>query len=120
MDVIVDGGRVVMYYALAMSSVAQVLAPPRLGRGMPGPIPVVLLARLALDRGHQGRGAGGGLLVDALRRRVRGGQEFGARAMVVDAFDGAAAQFYRHLGFRDLAGGRLWRKLSDIRAALVD
>ena len=66
------------------------------------------------------RGDGGRLLVDALRRCVRGGQEFGARAVVVDAIDAAAAQFYRHFGFRDLAGGRLWRKLSDIRAALVD
>ena len=119
MDVTVDGGRVVGDDALAMRSVAQVLAPPRLGRGMPDPIPVLPLARRALDRGHQGRGAVGRLLVDALRRCVRGGQESGARAAVVDAI-AAAAQFSRHLGFRGLAGGRLWRKLSDIRAALVD
>jgi len=45
-------------------------------------------------------------------------REFSARAVVVDAIDDAAADFSRHFGFGDLAGGRLWRKLSDIRAAL--
>lgn len=111
-------GRVAGYYALAMSSVARVSGPSRLTRGMPDPVPVVLLARLALDRSRQGRGAGGHLLVDALRRCVRGGEEFGARAVVVDAIDDRAAAFDRHFGFLDLEGSRLWRKLSDVRAAL--
>jgi GNAT superfamily N-acetyltransferase len=116
--VVADGGQVVGYYALAMSSVARTQAPPGLGRGMPDPVPVVLLARLALDRIRQGQGAGGLLLADALRRCVRGGEEFGARAVVVDAIDDAAAGFYRHFGFRDLTAARLWRKLSDVRGAL--
>jgi predicted N-acetyltransferase YhbS len=85
---------------------------------MPDPVPVVLLARLALDRVRQGQGAGGHLLADALRRCVHGGAEFGARAVVVDAIDDAAANFYRHFGFRDLSERRLWRKLSDIRVTL--
>jgi hypothetical protein len=70
--------RVVGYYALAMGSVEHGRAPSRLRRGMPDPVPVVVLARLALDRAEHGRLLGGELLVDALRRSVRGGREFGA------------------------------------------
>jgi predicted N-acetyltransferase YhbS len=108
------GERVVGYYALAMSAVWHEQAPSRLRRGMPDPVPVVLLARLALDRGEQGSSLGGHLLVDALRRCVRGGSEFGARAVVVDAISAEAAAFYRHFGFRDLDGRRLWRRLDDV------
>jgi predicted N-acetyltransferase YhbS len=110
--------RVVGYYALAMSAVGHEQAPSRLRRGMPDPIPVVLLARLALDRSEHGRSLGGHLLVDALSRCLRGGGEFGARAVVVDAISADAADFYRHFGFRDLAGNRLWRRLTDIARAL--
>jgi hypothetical protein len=66
------GDRVIGYYALAMSAVAHAGAPPRLRRGMPDPVPVALLA---LDRAEQRQALGGHLLVDALRRCVRGGRE---------------------------------------------
>jgi predicted N-acetyltransferase YhbS len=85
---------------------------------MPDPVPVVALARLALDRAEHGQGIGGELLVDALRRCVRGSREFGARAVVVDAIDDDAAAFYRHFGFHDLDDRRLWRRLSDIDRAV--
>lgn len=110
--------RVVGYYALAMSAVAHERAPSRLRRGMPDPVPVVLLARLALDRGEHGTGLGGHLLIDALRRSVRGGHEFGARAVVVDAINDDAASFYQHFGFHRLDGARLWRRIGDIEASL--
>jgi len=116
--VLCRGERVVGYYALAMSAVARENAPSRLRRGMPDPVPVVLLARLALDRSEHGHSLGGHLLVDALRRCVRGGNEFGARAVVVDAISPDAASFYRRFGFVDLDGCRLWRRLSDIAGAL--
>ena len=106
------------YYALAMGSVSHSAAPSRLRRGMPDPVPVVVLARLALYRSEQGSRLGGHLLVDALRRCVRGGQEFGARAGVVDAIDDRAAAFFRHFGFHDLEGHRLWSRLTDIGQAL--
>jgi GNAT superfamily N-acetyltransferase len=112
------GDRVVGYYALAMSAVIHTEAPSRLRRGMPDPVPVVLLARLAVDLSEQGRHLGGHLLVDALGRCVRGGREFGARAVIVDAIDSRAAEFYGHFGFHDLDDLRLWRRLSDIAAAL--
>lgn len=110
--------RVVGYYALAMSAVDHQQAPSRLRRGMPDPVPVVLLARLALDRSEHGHSLGGHLLVDALSRSVRGGREFGARAVIVDAISDEAANFYRHFDFRDLEGHRLWRRLTDIEHSL--
>lgn len=116
--VLCRGDRVVGYYALAMSSVAHGDAPSRLRRGMPDPVPVVLLARLALDASEHGAGLGGDLLIDALRRCVRGAREFGARAVVVDAVDENAAAFYRHFDFVALTGHRLWRRISDIERAL--
>jgi len=116
--VLCRGNRVVGYYALAMSAVGHGRSPSRLHRGMPDPVPVVLLARLALDRSEHGRSLGGHLLVDALARCVRGGREFGARAVVVDALSPEAGDFYRHFGFRDLDGQRLWRRLADIARAL--
>ena len=74
--VLCRGDRVVGYYALAMSSVSHAGAPSRLRRGMPDPVAVVLLARLALDRSEQRKALGGHLLVDACavcarRPRVR-------------------------------------------------
>lgn len=112
------GQRVVGYYALAMSSIAHEQAPSRLRRGMPDPVPVVLLARLAVDRSEQGSQLGGHLLVDALRRCARGGREFGARAVVVDAINDQAHAFYEHFDFHPLEGRRLWRRLSDIARAV--
>ena len=116
--VLCRGPRVVGYYALAMSSVAHEHAPSRLRRGMPDPVPVVLLARLAVARSEQGQQLGGHLLVDALRRCVRGGREFGARAVVVDAINDDAAAFYQHFDFNELEGRRLWRRLNDVARAV--
>jgi predicted N-acetyltransferase YhbS len=81
---------------------------------MPDPVRVVLLARLALDRAEQRRALGGHLLVVALGRCVRGGREFGARAVVVDAIDDQAAAFYQHFDFHPLDDRRLWRRLADV------
>jgi GNAT superfamily N-acetyltransferase len=116
--VLCRGERVVGYYALAMSAVGHEQAPLRLRRGMPDPVPVVLLARLALDRSEHGRALGGHLLVDALSRCLRGGKEFGARAVIVNAISPDAANFYRHFGFRDLEGNHLWRRLADVARAI--
>lgn len=116
--VLCRGERVVGYCALAMSAVVHGGAPSRLRRGMPDPVPVVLLARLAVDHAEQDRRLGAHLLVDALRRCVRGRREVGARTIVVDAIDEPAAEFYRHFDFHDLDQGRLWHRLSDITAII--
>ena len=85
---------------------------------MPDPVGVVLLARLALDRAEQRKALGGHRLVDALRRYVGGGREFGARAVIVDAIDDRAAAFYRHFDFHQLDDRRLWRRLADVERAV--
>ena len=118
--VLCRGERVTGYYALAMSAVGHERAPSRLRRSMSDPVPVVLLARLALDRSEHGAGLGGHLLVDALRRCVRGGHEFGARAVVVDAVSDEAARSYQHFGFHQLDEARLWRRIGDIESSLEE
>ena len=117
--VLCRGRQVVGYYALAMGSVAHAGAPSRLRRGQPDPVPVLVLARLALDRSEQGRGLGADLLRDALIRAVAGARQYGSsRAVVVDAIDERAAGFYTRNGFVVLTGRRLYRRVADIERAL--
>jgi predicted N-acetyltransferase YhbS len=112
------GDRIIGYYALAMGSVEHSGSSSRLRRGQPDPVPVLLLARLALDRSEHGKGLGADLLRDALLRAITGAREYGARAIIVDAVDEQAAAFYRHYGFLPLAGQRLYRRISDLERAL--
>ncbi len=63
------------------------------------PIPVVLLARLAVQLSLQGLGVGAGLLKDALVRTAAAAETIGARALLVHAKDSAARDFYAHFGF---------------------
>ena len=94
--------------------------PRRVGRGSPEALPAILLARLALDTRLHGERLGGELLWDALSRCVVAANAAGARVVVVDAIDEAAASFYAHFGFRAAPGQplRLFQKVSDIEAAL--
>lgn len=116
--VLARGPRVVGHYALAMGSVEHQGAPSRLRRGQPDPVPVLLLARLALHRDEQGAGLGADLLRDALIRSVAGARQYGARAVIVDAIDDRAAAFYERHGFLPFHGHRLYRRVSDLEQAL--
>jgi GNAT superfamily N-acetyltransferase len=110
---------VVGYYSLTGHRLVRDALPTSIGRGSPTEIPAVLLARLALDRGQQGTGAGGALLADALGRIVVATQTVAARFVVVDALHERAAGFYEHHGFRRIAGTlRPVQKVSDIAAAI--
>jgi GNAT superfamily N-acetyltransferase len=97
--VICDGYRVVGYYALASSSLASNEATGRFRRNMPDPIPVVVLARLAIDRDYQRRGLGRALVGDAARRVLSAGEEIGIRGMIVHAISDDAKAFYLEMGF---------------------
>jgi GNAT superfamily N-acetyltransferase len=91
--------RVVGYYALASRALVVKSAPGRFRRNMPDPIPVVVLARLAVDQSHQGRGLGRALFRDAARRVAQAAEVIGIRAIVVHAISDEARKFYVALGF---------------------
>lgn len=94
-----DAERVVGYYALASSSIATADATGRFRRNMPEPVPVVVLARLAIDKSQQGRGLGRALVRDAAKRVIAAGNEIGIRGLVVHAISEEAKAFYLALGF---------------------
>jgi len=96
-----DGVRVVGFHALAAGSVAPGDATSRLLKGQPGgrPVPVILLARLAVDRRHQSRGVGRSLLQDAILRSLAAADSIGARALAVHAIDEGARAWYARFGF---------------------
>jgi GNAT superfamily N-acetyltransferase len=97
--VVCEGKRVVAYYALASGAIAQATVPGRFRRNMPDPIPVVVLARLAVDRNYQGRGLGRALFRDAARRVANAADTIGIRGIVVHAISEEARKFYIALGF---------------------
>jgi GNAT superfamily N-acetyltransferase len=66
---------------------------------MPDPVPVMILGRLAVDRGFEGRRIGSGLLKDALRRILGVADVVGVRAVLVHAIDEDAVRFYLRFGF---------------------
>lgn len=93
--VTLSDSKVVGYYALATGGVERANAPGRVTRGVPAhPIPVVLLARLAVDSSAQKRGLGGELLRDALIRVAAAADEIGIRALLIHAKDDSARDFY--------------------------
>ena len=80
--------RVVGYFTLAAGSVRRDEAPPRVAKGQGNyPLPIILLARLAVDRTEQGKGLGAALLKDALGRAAQAADIVGCRAVLVHAKD---------------------------------
>lgn len=92
------------YYTLSNSSLLMSELPESLRRRLPRypKIPVTLLGRLAVDSRYQGQGIGGLLLVDALYRSAQQAAEIGSTAVVVDAIDEGASNFYRKYHFLPL------------------
>jgi GNAT superfamily N-acetyltransferase len=115
-----EGKRVVAYYALASGAIAQASVPGRFRRNMPDPIPVVVLARLAVDRRHQGQGLGRALFRDAAQRVAQAADTIGIRGIVVHAISENARKFYIALGFDPCPteAVTLVVTLHDIRATL--
>ena len=98
--VAVRAGRVVAFFSLAAASVEPGDAGERLAKGQGRQhIPVILLARLAVDVSEQGHGLGGAMLVDALARCAQAAEIVGARAVLVHAKTDRARAFYERYGF---------------------
>lgn len=92
--------QVVGYYSLAVGAVAHAEAPSRIAKGLARhPIPVMLLARLAVSNEAKGRGLGAALLQDALARTLQAADIAGIRAVIVHAKDDKARRFYEHFDF---------------------
>jgi predicted N-acetyltransferase YhbS len=98
--VVTDGNRVVGYYSLAVGQIDTADAPERVRKGMGQyPIPVMLLARLAVDNSYQGQGIGTGLLQDAIRRTLWVAEQAAIRAILTQPIDETATRFYQRFGF---------------------
>lgn len=97
--VITRSNNVVGYYSLAVGSVSHALVPGRIRRNMPDPIPVMLLARLAVDTSLQEQGIGRALLRDAILRTEQAAHIAGIRAILVHALHERAKVFYMGCGF---------------------
>jgi predicted N-acetyltransferase YhbS len=116
-------GSVVGYYSISAGSVAVHETPVRVSRGLARhPIPVILLARLAVDKDEKGAGLGKALLRDALVRIAQAADIVGARAVLVHAIDEQAKKFYLHFDFElspthDL---QLMLLMKDLRKTLAE
>jgi len=98
--VAVGDNELIGFYTIVAGEVLHVEAPERVVKGMPRhPIPLLVLARLAVHTKAQGRGVGAGLLLDALGRTLQVADVIGVRALAVHAKDDQAVAFYRHFGF---------------------
>jgi GNAT superfamily N-acetyltransferase len=93
------GTRAVGYYALTVGSIAHVVSSGRVRRNMPDPVPVAIVARLAVDQEWQGTGLGGDLLRDAVLRTLGAAQTLGIRALMTHALSDEARSFYQRYGF---------------------
>lgn len=98
--IVADDDRVAGYYRLTVGQVDTLDAPERVRKGMGQyPVPVVILARLAVSTQDQGRGIGAGMLQDAIRRTLLIAEQAGIRALLTHPVDEAAARFYIRFGF---------------------
>ena len=98
--VVADDDRVAGYFSLTVGQIDTLDAPERIRKGMGQyPLPVVILARLAVSVKDQRRGIGFGLLQDAIRRTMLIAEQAGIRAMLTHPIDEEAARFYTRFGF---------------------
>lgn len=116
-----DENRVVGYYSLASGAVRFESLPEVIAKKLPRhPVPVAVLARLAVDRSVQGQGLGRVLIGDALTRCVALSDQIGIHAVFVEAVDEEAVRFYERFGFIPLKDqpDKLFLRIDTARAAL--
>lgn len=123
MFVVCERDRVIALYTLSASGVSRKRARARFARGMPDPIPVLLLGQLGVDHRHQGRGFAAALVRDALIRALSVTDDAGVAGVYVDALTPALVPFYERLGFEPISAAEstaLMIRMKDVRAALRD
>ncbi|UUO14343.1 GNAT family N-acetyltransferase [Dolichospermum heterosporum] len=114
--------RIVGYYALASGAISVQSALGKFRRNMPDPIPVVILARLAIDSSYQSQGLGRALFRDAALRVVQAADTIGIRGIIVHAISEEAKDFYLALGFilSPLEPMTLMISLNDLRDSIPE
>lgn len=115
-------GQVVGFYSLVVGRVEVADAPTRVAKGLARyPVPVMILARLAVAQDHQGKGLGRALLKDALLRTAQAADIAGIRCVVVHAKDDKARQWYASWEFEPSPTDayHLYLMLKDIKALLT-
>jgi GNAT superfamily N-acetyltransferase len=118
--VAVGDSEIVGFYTIVAGEVQHTEAPERIVKGMQRhPIPLLVLARLAVHIKAQDRGVGSGLLLDALGRTLQVADIIGVRALAVHAKDDQAITFYQHFGFTPSPtdARHLFMMIKDIRLA---
>jgi GNAT superfamily N-acetyltransferase len=116
-----SGGQIGGYYSLAAASAEHAVVPARISKGLARhPIPMLLLARLAVDLTAQGQGLGRSLLQSALGKYLQASEVIGCRALMVHAIDEAAISFYQSYGFEPspVDAAHLYLLTKDIRKTL--
>jgi GNAT superfamily N-acetyltransferase len=119
--VVHDDGRVVGYYGLAPTAVVPAVVPRSIRTGRPPSlVPCLLIGQLATDLAYAGRGIGTGLLKHAFQRCASAAHLIGGRAIMVNAVDGAAAEFWRRRGFVPSKDDPhiLFRSIADVVASM--
>jgi GNAT superfamily N-acetyltransferase len=119
--VVLVGATVAGYYTLAVGQVMREEAPERLSKGLARhPVPIMLLARLAVDRRWQGQGVGKALLKDAMLRTLQAAEIAGIRGLAVHAKDEEARAFYERFDFvaSPTDPRHLFVLLKDVRAGM--
>ncbi|HET8625889.1 MAG TPA: GNAT family N-acetyltransferase [Thermomicrobiales bacterium] len=115
-----DTSAIVGFYTLSNYTAVATELPARVAKGMPErlALPAHLLGQLGVDRRYQGRGFGGVLVRDALKRAERMTGDAASLGVVVHALDERAAVWYRRLGFEPFPAHRLHLivRMKDIRA----
>jgi GNAT superfamily N-acetyltransferase len=115
------GDAVIGFYTLVVGEVSYAAASGRLSKGLARhPVPVMVLARLAVAQEWQGQGIASGLLKDAVLRTLQAADIAGIRALIVHAKDEQAAAFYQRFDFARSPSDplHLFVLIKDLRAAL--
>lgn len=115
------GEKIAGFYSLAVGSVDPNTAPSRVTKGIARhPVPVMILARLAVDQRHQRKGLGQALLKDALQRTAQAADIAGIRCLLVHAKDDNARTWYESWEFDPSPSDpyHLFLLLKDIRHML--
>ncbi|MBI3258295.1 MAG: GNAT family N-acetyltransferase [Ignavibacteriae bacterium] len=98
--VLLDQVKAIGYYTVSMAQIEFESLSHNFQQSLPKyPLPAVRIGRLAIDKNFQGKGLGEHLLMDSLERCERVSKEIAVFAVIVDAKNNKAKDFYIRYGF---------------------